>query len=98
MCRLNMLNKGIRYLQNLELQLAQLSTQHLSPSLIYPDQLRTILHNLAEELPGNLRLRYNPDTELLEYYKIMNAVAICINFEIVVLTTIPLDDMVTLAP
>ncbi len=91
----DMLNEGIRYLQNLELQLAQLSTQHLSPSLISPDQLRTILHNLADELPRNLRLPYNPDTELLEYYKIMNAVAIGMNFEIVVLTTIPLNDMVT---
>ena len=57
------------YIEHLQMQLNMLTLGHLSPSVISPKNLRSLLIGIASKLPPVILLPSDPTTELWNYCK-----------------------------
>ena len=87
-----MIQKALFALNHLSLQLNMLSLGHLSPSLVTPDNLRSILKKIQVNLPPTLALPKHIDTQLWEFYKFLTCSTIFDKDRILIVVSIPLID------
>ena len=78
------------YMEELQLQLNMLSLGKISPITIKPEKLRNTLLAIKEKLPENLRLPFNPKSEIWEYYRMLTSSVIFDNDRILVIINVPL--------
>ena len=83
---------AVMYLEHLSMQLDMLSLGHLSPSVVAPDRLRSLLVDLSKHIPSYLELPENPDTKLWDYYQFLTCQTVLMNTTIVTVIDIPLLD------
>lgn len=57
------------------MQLNMLTLGHLSPSVISPKNLRSLLIGIASKLPPGILLPSDPTTELWNYYTIVSLIS-----------------------
>lgn len=74
------------------MQLNMLTLGHLSPSVISPKNLRSLLIGIASKLPPGILLPSDPTTELWNYYTIVNFHTLLDTNRIFVVMSIPLLD------
>ena len=79
-----------RYLNDLKTQLDMLSFNALTPSVIRPLQLRSMLRDIARLLPRNIYLPINPDKNLYKFYKTIKSTAAIQGNKIYTILDIPL--------
>ena len=80
------------YIEHLQMQLNMLTLGHLSPSVISPKNLRSLLLGIASELPPGILLPSDPTTELWNYYKILSCHTLLDTNRILIVMSIPLLD------
>lgn len=74
------------------MQLNMLTLGHLSPSVISPKNLRSLLIGIASKLPPGILLPSDPTTELWNYYTIVSFHTLLDTNRIFVVMSIPLLD------
>lgn len=85
-----MLQQAMFYLEHLKDQINFLSLGTISPSLISPHSLRSLLLEIKTHLPPLLTLIGDPNTELWFFYKQLTSMAIMDGRKIIVVLSIPL--------
>lgn len=80
------------HLQQLRLRLNMLLLGHLSPTVISPANLRNLLSEIANQLPPNLKLPNDPDTDLWSYYRILPCTTLVETENLIIALTVPLLD------
>ena len=80
------------YLENLRLELNMLSLNHLSPSVITPINLRTLLLNVKTRLPFSLKLPEDPASNIWYFYRTLVCKTVLDEDKILVVINIPLLD------
>lgn len=82
------------YNTQIKLQLNMITLGHLSPIVISPSDLKTVLLDLKGQLDKDsmFELPYDPVTEIWTYYKTLSCIAYIEARKIVVITAIPLTD------
>ena len=88
----NMFLRAELYAEEIKLQLNMLSLGHLSPSIITPGSLKTLLLQIQKHLPPSVTLPENPSKNLWHYYKILNCISLIEDNKIIVVLNIPLLD------
>ena len=78
------------YLHHLELQFSVLALKKLTPAIISPNDLFSLLQDIAQNIPPELKLPANPTTDLWAYYQQLNSIAGLDGDHIYVFTTITL--------
>ena len=71
-----------------------LVTQELNPTIIPPDVLKTILHNIENDIISNARLKLceDPNTNIWSYYGTIKLTLIVLQDYLMLILTIPLVD------
>lgn len=87
------INKGISFLEHLELQLNMLSLGHLSPTTIRPRNFRMLLGQVSSQLPPHLELTGNPKTDLWEFYRYLSCATLWEDNKILVVVSLPLLEL-----
>ena len=82
----------ITLLEHVRAQLDMLSLGHLSPSIVTPSHLRSILVGIRARLPHHLRLPVDPTKELWMYYNALGCVTLLEDDKLLVLLSVPLLD------
>lgn len=80
------------HLQQCRLRLNMLSLGHLFPTVVSPANLRQLLSDIANQLPPNLELPYDPDTDLWSYYRILPCTTLVGVKSLITALTVPLLD------
>lgn len=80
------------HLQQLRLRLNMLSLGHLSPTVISPANLRQLLSEIANQLPSNLKLPFDSNTDLWSYYRILPCTTLVGDENLIIALTVPLLD------
>ena len=78
---------------NLKLKIDFLLAGQLNPTVIDTNQLRTILQDIRDRLPKGLALPFDPEGNVLEFYKLLTCSAKLFQEQLVVLISIPLIDV-----
>ena len=86
------IQKAFFYLDNLKQQLNQMSLGHVSPSIIMPDILRSVLFEIQRKLPKELILPKEP-SDLWHYYKTLSCAVYERNRSFLVIVSVPLLDI-----
>ena len=73
-------------------QLAALSLGYLSPNLISPSQLWSILLTISSELPPLNTLPFYYETDIFNYYKYLPLTGVVENNKIMVIVKIPINE------
>jgi len=76
--------------EHLDSQLTAVSLGHLSPNLISPFNLRTILLEIKAELPALCQLPFSLDNDLINYYKYLPLSGVVEGNKLIMLIKIPL--------
>jgi len=79
-------------LEDLKLQLNMLSLGHLSPSIITPKFLKSLLISIATQLPPALSLPLAPVPHQWQYYKFLTCTTMLHENQILVIISVPLLD------
>ena len=71
-----------------------LATQELNPTIIPPDVLKTILHNIENDIKSNARLKLceDPNTNIWSYYGTIKLTPIMLQDYLMLILTVPLVD------
>ena len=71
-----------------------LATQELNPTIIPPDVLKTILHNIENDIKSNARLKLceDPNTNIWSYYGTIKLTPIVLKDYLMLILTVPLVD------
>ena len=71
-----------------------LASQELNPTIIPPDILKTILHNIEEDIKSNARLKLceDPETNIWSYYGTVKLTPIVLQDYLMLILTVPLVD------
>ena len=71
-----------------------LATQELNPTIIPPDVLKTILHNIKNDIKSNARLKLceDPNTNIWSYYGTIKLTPIVLQDYLMLILTVPLMD------
>ena len=71
-----------------------LATQELNPTIIPPDVLKTILHNIERDIKSNARLKLceDPNTNIWSYYGTIKLTPIVLQDYLMLILTVPLVD------
>ena len=71
-----------------------LATQELNPTIIPPDVLKTILHNIENDIKSNARLKLceDPNTNIWSYYGTIKLTPIVLQDYSMLILTVPLVD------
>ena len=71
-----------------------LATQELNPTIIPPDVLKTILHNIENDIKSNVRLKLceDPNTNIWSYYGTIKLTPIVLQDYLMLILTVPLVD------
>ena len=71
-----------------------LATQELNPTIIPPDVLKTILHNIENDIKSNARLKLceDPNTNIWSYYGTIKLTPIVLQDYLMLILTVPLVD------
>ena len=71
-----------------------LASQELSPTIIPPDMLETILHNIENDIKSNARLKLceDPNTNIWSYYGTIKLTPIVLQDYLMLILTVPLVD------
>ncbi|MCG8046532.1 MAG: envelope fusion protein [Candidatus Thiodiazotropha endolucinida] len=80
------------YLENLRLELNMLSLNHLSPSLITPQNLKQLLLAIKTKLPFSLKLPEDPVTNIWYFYRTLICKAVLDKDKLLVIINLPLLD------
>lgn len=85
----SMLQSAMFYLEHLRSQINFLSLGKVSPSLISPNSLRSLLLTIKSQLPPLITLIGDPDTELWLFYRYLSSMALFERDKIIIILTIP---------
>ena len=85
-----MLDEGEDHLRDIDLRLASVATGHLTPKLIPPNQLKTLLQNISKSLAGSVALPFDPLTHLWKYYQLLLCTSTSVRQGVLVQITLPL--------
>ena len=71
-----------------------LASQELNPTIIPPDILKGILHNIEGEIKSNARLKLceDPETNIWSYYGTVKLTPIVLQDYLMLILTVPLVD------
>ena len=71
-----------------------LATQELNPTITPPDVLKTILHNIENDIKSNARLKLceDPNTNIWSYYGTIKLTPIVLQDYLMLILTVPLVD------
>ena len=71
-----------------------LASQELNPTIIPPDVLKTILHNIENDIKSNARLKLceDPNTNIWSYYGTIKLTPIVLQDYLMLILTVPLVD------
>ena len=71
-----------------------LASQELNPTIIPPDILKGVLHNIEEEIKSNARLKLceDPETNIWSYYGTVKLTPIVLHDYLMLILTVPLVD------
>lgn len=83
--------KTLFYMDDVKMQLDQLSLGHLSPSVLPSFQLKRILLDIQSKLPDNLKLPKNPQA-VWYYYQVLNCVTLIKDHQFITIVNVPLLD------
>ena len=82
--------KGSLLYDHLQIQLNALSLSHLTPSVIQPFELTKILKEIRSNLPPLLKLPFNIENDIWQYYKYTSCSGIVDENQIVMILKLPL--------
>ena len=77
---------------HLKSELTVLGTGKISPEIISPKQLRSLLLSIKSEIPRLAKLPFNPERRLWQYYEILEASTFMDTDQVVIVLKIPLRD------
>ena len=80
----------LNYMEDLQVQINYLSMGRISPALIPPDKLLSILQNIKDKLPESLTLPIKPNKKLWEFYKLLSCSAVFEDDKILIVLKVPL--------
>ena len=63
---------------------------HISPSVIDPIQLLTLLRDIQQHLPAQFKLTDDPGTELWKFYQTLTCTSVLYRKQMLILVTLPL--------
>lgn len=84
--------KAMFYMDNVKMQMNQLSLGHLSPTVIPPGQLRKILTDIQSQIPEHLKLPA-PVEDVWYYYKALTCVTLVKDRRFITLVNVPLLEL-----
>jgi uncharacterized coiled-coil protein SlyX len=80
------------HVEHLYIQLNALAIGHLTPSIMAPSELRSLLLTIKTKLPRTLQLPGNPDTDLWSFYKFLTCTSTTHDNKLLIILSIPLLD------
>ena len=87
-----MIQNAYVFNDHLKSELNVLGTGKISPEIISPKQLRSLLLIIKSEIPRLAKLPFNPERRLWQYYEILEASTFMDTDQIVIVLKIPLRD------
>lgn len=81
------------HVEHLYIQLNALALGHLTPSIMAPQDLKSLLLSIKTKLPRTLRLPENPDEDLWSFYKFLTCTSTTENNKLLIILSIPLLDV-----
>ncbi|XP_045161463.2 uncharacterized protein LOC123526385 [Mercenaria mercenaria] len=88
-----LISRGFVLYEHLEIQLDAVALSHLSPGVIEPFQLKAILRSVRSSLPPMLKLPFNEQHELWQYYQNTQCSAIFVDNQIIIVAFLPILEM-----
>lgn len=86
------MQRAVLYLENLRMELNMLSLDHLSPSSVAPQQLKSLLAQIKSKLPPTLKLPEDPEKNIWYYYRALSCSTILDGDKIMIILNVPLLD------
>lgn len=83
------IEKAMFYMDNIKMELDQLSLGHLAPSVIHPGELKQILTGIQSQIPKHLTLPA-PVEDIWYYYKTLTCVTLIKDRKFITLVSLPL--------
>lgn len=80
------------HVEHLYIQLNALALGHLTPSIMAPQDLKSLLLSIKTKLPRALRLPRNPDEDLWSFYKFLTCTSTTEDNKLLIILSIPLLD------
>lgn len=80
------------HVEHLYIQLNALALGHLTPSIMAPQDLKSLLLSIKTKLPRTLRLPGNPDEDLWSFYKFLTCTSTTEDNKLLIILSIPLLD------
>ena len=82
--------KGSVLYDHLQIQLSALSLSHLTPSVIQPFRLAAILRGIENNLPPLLKLPFDIETKIWQYFQYTSCSGVVDDDKIIVILKLPL--------
>jgi hypothetical protein len=79
-------------IEHLYIQLNALALGHLTPSIMAPGELRSLLLDIKTTLPRTLQLPGNLDSDLWSFYKFLKCTSTTHNNQLLIVLSVPLLD------
>ena len=86
------LHRATTYIMRIEMKLNQLSLGHLSPTILPPFELQTMLLAVREKIPPRFMLPGDPAKGLWYFYRTLHCSAVVYDDKLIVLVSLPLLD------
>lgn len=81
------------HVEHLYIQLNALALGHLTPSIMAPQDLKSLLLSIKTKLPRTLRLPENQDEDLWSFYKFLTCTSTTENNKLLIILSIPSIDV-----
>jgi len=81
--------KSMFYMDNVKMQMDQLSLGHLAPTVLHPNELKEILTEIEDKIPDNLALPA-PIEDVWYYYKTLTCVTVIKSSKFITMVNLPL--------
>ena len=85
------IEKGMFYMENIKMQMDQLTLGHIAPTVIQPGELKRILKQIRAQIPDYLTLPA-PEDDIWYYYKTLTCVTLVKDGRFITLVNLPLLD------
>ena len=86
----NAITRSMYFYLHLQIQVQSIIMQHLSPSTVTADNLRSILLSIQERLPKTIGLPFDPRTPLFEYFQYLKCMTLFQDNRVIITINIPL--------
>ena len=86
----NAITRSMYFYLHFQIQVQSIIMQHLSPSTVTADNLRSVLLSIQERLPKIIGLPFDPRTHLFEYFQYLKCMTLFQDNRVIITINIPL--------